>query len=91
MDSEDVGSLNKSSENKKMKKRKVFNEKIVLDSVYSNFDRNSNEYGNWKEISEYFKLKDFNFQGEDKLYFNIEIIYSNNLMEEIYFNISSNL
>lgn len=51
MDSEDVGSLNKSSENKKMKKRKVFNEKIVLDSVYSNFDRNSNEYGNWKEIS----------------------------------------
>lgn len=61
MDSEDVESLNKSSENKKMKKRKVFNEKIVLDSVYSNFDRNSNEYGNWKEISEYFKLKDFNF------------------------------
>lgn len=90
-DSEDVGSLNKSSENKKTKKRKVSNEKTVPDSVYSNLDRNSNEYGNWKEISEHLKPKDSNSQGEDKLYSNTETIYSNNPTEEIYSNTSSNL
>lgn len=90
MDNEDGGSLNQSSENKKTKRRKVSNEKTVT-NVYSNLDRNSNEYGNWKEISEHLKLKDSNAQGEEKVYSNTESICSNNPVEEIYSNTSSNL
>lgn len=90
-DNNDGGSLNQSSENKKTKRRKVSNEKTASDGVYSNLDRNSNEYGNWKEISEHLKPKDSNAQGEEKVYSNTESIYSNNPMEEIYSNTSSNL
>lgn len=90
-DNNDDGSLNQSSENKKTKRRKVSNEKTASDGVYSNLDRNSNEYGNWKEISEHLKPKDSNAQGEEKVYSNTESIYSNNPMEEIYSNTSSNL
>lgn len=92
-DVKDVESLSQTSEHERTKERKGGTEKMVTDSVYSNLDRNSNEYGNWKEISENLKQKKTSGEEEEEegLYSNTGTIYSNNPIDDMYSNTSSNL
>ena len=54
----------------------------VKKDVYLNVDRNSNEYGNWREISDHFQDTHTRNDGENKEYTNTESIYSNNINED---------
>nr|XP_022319659.1 cubilin-like [Crassostrea virginica] len=54
----------------------------VKKDVYLNVDRNSNEYGNWREISDHFQETHTRNDGENKEYTNTESIYSNNINED---------
>ncbi|XP_061183373.1 cubilin-like [Saccostrea echinata] len=58
-------------------------------SVHGNIDTNSNEYGNWEEISAKRKETNTFIAEEDEFYSNTASIYSNDIQEDVYSNGSS--